>query len=240
MAFQLRTVGRTRLHESIVEQIIEGIRSGKLPPGSVLPSERLLAAQLAVSRGSIREAIRVLEHVGVLEVRTGSGTYVTEAGISKAAALRAHAALVGEQSPLDVMIVRRALEPTCAWQAAVQHHPSDVETLSAITREHERVIERGGDPASVDLEFHVSLAAATRNPVLLLSIQQIADLMRQGTWQSFKHRATERGGLAVLFLNEHREILAMVARRDPRAAETAMRSHLDSVEKGLLAEVEDE
>jgi GntR family transcriptional repressor for pyruvate dehydrogenase complex len=94
--FQLTAIDKPRVYDSIVDQLLEGIRSGAFPPGSVLPAERELAARFGVSRGSVREAIRVLEHSGVVDVRTGSGTYIAEAGLSQATALRAHAALLGE------------------------------------------------------------------------------------------------------------------------------------------------
>src|SRR5919201_6010956 len=111
MSFQFRTIDRTKLYASIVDQIVDGVRAGAFLPGRPLPAERALAAQLGVSRSSLREAIRVLEHAGVVDVRTGSGTYVSERGVSKAAMLRAQAAMVGEHSPLDVVAARRALEP---------------------------------------------------------------------------------------------------------------------------------
>src|SRR5688572_31643065 len=122
MAFEFSEVERTKLYTSIVDQIVEGVRAGAFRPGRALPAERVLAARFRVSRSSLREAIRVLEHAGVLDVRTGSGTYVSEAGVSKAAMLRAAAAVVGERSPLDVVTARRALEPVAAELAAIHRH----------------------------------------------------------------------------------------------------------------------
>src|SRR5947208_5125263 len=125
--FELRAVDRQKLYASIVDQLVEGIRAGVFPPGRALPPERALAERLRVSRSSLREAIRVLEHAGVLDVRTGSGTYVSEYGASSAAALRAHAASIGEHSPLDVVVARRSVEPVCAELAAVNRQRRDVE-----------------------------------------------------------------------------------------------------------------
>src|SRR5947208_16503981 len=98
MSFQLRTIDREKLYRGIVDQILEGIQSGAFEPLSALPAERLLAEQLGVSRASLREAIRVLEHAGVLDVRTGSGTFVSEYGRSKGSMLRAHSALVADDT----------------------------------------------------------------------------------------------------------------------------------------------
>src|ERR1700733_9978009 len=94
--FQLREVDRGKIYLSIVDQVVEGIRSGAFHPGTALPPERTLALRLGVSRTSVREAVRVLEHAGVLDVRTGSGTYVTRDAMSKSMFLRIEAVASGE------------------------------------------------------------------------------------------------------------------------------------------------
>src|SRR5207247_233602 len=103
---------------------------------------------------------------GVLDVRMGSGTYVSENGASSAAALRAHAASIGEHSPLDVVVARRSIEPVCAELAAVHRHRRDVDVLRAKIREHAALMIAGEDPEAVDHEFHLGVAAACQNPVL--------------------------------------------------------------------------
>src|SRR5438477_10102719 len=125
MVFEIRAVDKTKLYTSIVDQIVEGVRAGAFAPGTALPAERALAARLGVSRASLREAIRVLEHAGVLDVRMGSGTYVVEDGPSPKSVLRTHAALIGAHSPLDITLARCALEPSGAAQAPLTRHDSD-------------------------------------------------------------------------------------------------------------------
>jgi GntR family transcriptional repressor for pyruvate dehydrogenase complex len=235
--FQLRTVDRSKLYTSIVDQIAEGIRSGAFPPGNALPAERILATQLGVSRSSVREAIRVLEHAGVLDVRTGSGTFVSESGLSKAATLRAHAALLGDHSPLDVMVARRALEPLCAELAAANRRHGDIQALRKMMSEQKTLVEASLDPAEVDLRFHMAVAAAAHNPVLLVLVERLIEIMRQSTWRELKHRSNERHGTFLLFLHQHAAILAAIERSDPDLAGTEMRTHLAAVEDGLLAEV---
>jgi GntR family transcriptional regulator, transcriptional repressor for pyruvate dehydrogenase complex len=238
MAFELRTVDRAKLYTSIVDQIVEGIRSGAFPPGSALPAERVLAAKLGVSRSSVREAIRVLEHAGVLDVRVGSGTYVTDGSLSKAAMLRAHATLAGDQSPLDVVVARRSLEPVCAELAAVNRSGRDIDTLRQTIHEHALLLERHGDPEEADFSFHLALAASSHNPVLLILVERLVEIMRQAAWRELKHRTRERAGRAARFLEQHRAILHAVERYDAPGAAAAMQEHLDAVEAGLLAEVE--
>jgi GntR family transcriptional repressor for pyruvate dehydrogenase complex len=238
MAFEFSEVERTKLYTSIVDQIVEGVRAGAFRPGRALPAERVLAARFGVSRSSLREAIRVLEHAGVLDVRTGSGTYVSEAGVSKAAMLRAAAAVVGEQSPLDVVTARRALEPVAAELAAIHRHQRDVELLRATLHEHAELLADGQDPEAVDMSFHLAMAAASHNPVLLTLVERVVEIMREATWRELKKRARTRPGRAAHYLEQHRAILIAVERLDANGARRAMLEHLDAVEGALLAEVQ--
>jgi DNA-binding FadR family transcriptional regulator len=147
MTFELRAVGRSKVSDAIVEQILEGIRSGAFGPGTVLPPERSLAERFGVSRGSVREAIRSLEYAGILDVRTGSGTFVAGAGATKAAALRARAALVGEHSPLDLVVARRAIEPVCAGLAAMNRSQADLEDLHKLAADQAELLREGKETA---------------------------------------------------------------------------------------------
>jgi GntR family transcriptional repressor for pyruvate dehydrogenase complex len=133
-----------------VEQILAGIRSGLFPPGSALPAERTLASQLQVSRGSLREALRVLEHAGVLDIRTGSGTYVAAEGGSSATC--AQAAAIGEHSPPDLIVARTAIEPVCAEQAALSHHPIDLAAREEAFEAQAHATRADEDVAEADLE----------------------------------------------------------------------------------------
>ena len=239
MSFQLREIDRSKLYTSIVDQILEGVRSSAFPPGEALPSERVLADQLGVSRSSVREAIRVLEHAGVLDVRTGSGTYVTHEALSQAAALRARAAVVGEQSPLDVMVARRALEPLCASLAAEHRNRQDLRTLRTMIEEQAVQVAEGQDPSSADLRFHLAIGAATHNPVLELLLDRVVDVMRQDTWRQLKHNTLEHPGKPREYLAHHEQMFACIEAQEPERAQAAMSMHLDSVEAGLLANVDD-
>src|SRR5262249_51851373 len=151
-SFELRAVDRSKLYSGIVDQLVDGIRAGGFPPGSALPSERVLAAQLGVSRTSVREAIRVLEHAGVLDVRTGSRPSGREAGRPNASRRRAGAAVLGDHSPLDVLVARRALEPLGAELAAVNRRSRDLVFLHGTIEQQEALIQQGADPAEVDMD----------------------------------------------------------------------------------------
>jgi GntR family transcriptional regulator, transcriptional repressor for pyruvate dehydrogenase complex len=238
MSFELRAVGRSKLSDAIVDQILEGIRTGAFAPGTLLPPERSLAERFGVSRGSVREAIRLLEYAGILDVRTGRGTHVAEAGVSKAAALRAQAALLGEHSPLDLVVARRAIEPVCAGLAAANRSAADLKLLRRLLDEQESLWRRGEETAEVDLAFHVTVASACRNPVLMLLYDRLAEIMRQDFWLDLRRRARKSEGTAERYLEQHRETLAAIERGDREAAQRSVDSHILTVEERLLDQVE--
>lgn len=232
-------VERSKVYSSVVDQILASIRSGQLPPGSALPAERILANQLQVSRGSLREAIRVLEHAGVLDVRVGSGTYVTQDSGSNTAILRAQAAMIGEHSPLDLIVARAAIEPICAEHAARSHHPSDLRAIEDSVKEQAELTRSGGDPTEADNAFHLAVAVASHNGVLVALQRTLVDLMHEQTWSELKHRSRSRFHASEAYLEHHQHVLQAIRQRDPRRASQLMAMHMSAIETGLLAELED-
>ncbi|MGH3449056.1 MAG: FadR/GntR family transcriptional regulator, partial [Nocardioidaceae bacterium] len=236
-ASSFRQVPRAKVYTAIVEQIIDAIRQGLFPPGSTLPSERVLAEQLGVSRSSLREAVRVLEHAAVLDVRGGSGTYVTEESISKVTTLRARAVLAGEHSPLDLIAVRSVIEPMCAALAAGCRHAKDLKSLEQSVKRHHEMIETDADPAAADHAFHLAVAAASHNDVLSDVQHYFVDLMHQQTWSDLKDKSRSRGEMNVTFLEQHGGILQAIRDGNTSLAEKRMIEHLETVHRGLLDEV---
>ena len=237
MAGGLRAIDRRKLYSEIVEQILETIHNGGFACGAKLPPERVLASQLGVGRSSLREALRVLEYARVLDVRTGSGTYVSDDGVTLAATLRARAAAVGEQSPLDVVAARRALEPACAALAAVHRNQADIDQLRATMNAASEQSRLGLELDEADFAFHRAVAVASRNAVLLHLVEHTVGMLRQQIWTELEHRSQSRGGMAQ-FLDQHRPILIAIEQSDAAAATQAMLDHIDSVEARLLSGVD--
>lgn len=233
-----RAVERPKLYTSVVEQILARIRSGALRPGSALPAERTLARQLHVSRNSLREALRVLEHAGVLDIRTGSGTYVTSDGGSNANLMRAQAAAAGEHSPLDLIVARLAIEPVCAEHAALSHHPSDLAGIEAIVADHTRRAQDEQDVADLGVAFHLAVAAASHNAAVLALERMILDWTRQETSSKPKSEDRSGGCAAPEFLEHHRQVLEAIKRRDARRAHQLMAMHMSAIETGILRDLE--
>jgi GntR family transcriptional repressor for pyruvate dehydrogenase complex len=233
-----RVVDRSRVYSSIVDQVIEAIRSGTYPPGSRLPAERQLATTLGVSRGSVREAVRILEHTGVLEVRTGSGTYVAEGGFLTAATVRARATLLGEHSPLDVIVARAALEPVTARLAAGQRRDSDLVALELALDELALAIERGENDQRQDFAFHLAIAIASYNPVVVELFGRLTEIMRHGMWRELADKLRTNQEYVKTVFSQHQEITSLIRDRNSDGAEHAMRRHLDYVSATVLVEIE--
>jgi GntR family transcriptional regulator, transcriptional repressor for pyruvate dehydrogenase complex len=224
-------IRRNKVYEEVAKQI-ERLILKKLRPGDKLPSERELAEMLKVSRSSIRDAIRSLELVGLVEPRQGAGTIVREVTSGSVVnsfedALKRRRELVSE-----LLDFRRMLEPPLAARAATHASETDVSEMEDILqRQYEK--QRRGEPAvAEDAEFHYAIALASDNSVVLKVIDILMDLLRES-----RERSLQVEGRAQKSLAGHRRILAAIKRRDTEAARDAMRHHIEDVEEIVLNEV---
>ena len=225
---EFATIRRTRVHEEVARQI-ERLILEKMSPGDKLPAERELAEMLGVSRSSIRDAMRRLEMVGLVQPRQGAGTVVreisTETLVSPLANIIAHKRqLVGE-----LLDFRKMLEPPLAARAATHASAEEVAQMEEILHRQEKKV-RGGELAmEEDSEFHYRIALGSGNSVVLKVLDVVMDLLRETRSRSLQSEGRPQKSLA-----GHRRILAAIRRRDAAGAETAMRQHIQEVEKIVL------
>ena len=220
-----KVVRTSRLYEQIVQQIEDSVLNGSLKPGDQLPAERELAQRLGVSRTAVREAVKALREKGLVEAYSGRGTFITD-GTSQAARQSFDLMVkIGQQEGAPHLAeLRLILEPGIAALAATR---VDEEHLAAM-REAVAVMERSQkDPAAyieADLDFHLALAEAVANPLILSLIDSIVGLLREQRIKIFNvEGGPERGQV------HHKRILEAVERRDPEMARGAMRAHLEQV-----------
>ena len=161
----LRTAQRASLVDQVIDQLKEQIVSGAWPLHGKIPTETVLAEQLGVGRNTVREAVRALTHAGLLECRQGDGTYVRATSELSGAMLRRLRAA----EHLEVFEVRRALEVEAARLAASRRTEEDIKAIKAALEERERAWAACDSAAFVetDLAFHMAVAAATHNRVLI-------------------------------------------------------------------------
>ncbi|HEV8354250.1 MAG TPA: FadR/GntR family transcriptional regulator [bacterium] len=216
-------VRRSRLYEDIVRQIQDLIADKHLAPGDRLPGERELADVLSVSRASVREALRVLDYLGVVEVRPGEGTFV--ASTPPAPLDPSVYRLLRERTfLLDVLAARRVVEDEIVRLAARAATRDDFDALEQYleTREHE--LAGGRQDVAGDLAFHAMLADTSGSAVLGSVMRYLNELWlrsreKTGRKETSPHKAHQY----------HRQVLAALRRRQTTAARQAMRRHLDDM-----------
>ncbi len=226
-----KLVRTSRLYEQIVQQIEESILKGALKPGDQLPAERDLAQRFGVSRTAVREAVKALREKGLVEAYSGRGTFITD-GTSHAVrqSLDLMVKIGQPEGSTHLAEVRSILEPEIAALAATRAQESDLATM----REAVAVMDRAGqDPDAyieADLDFHLALAEAAANPLILSLIDSIVGLLREQRLKIFKvPGGPERGQV------HHKRILDAMERRDAEKAREAMKAHLEQVRQDSLA-----
>lgn len=231
MPFQ--AVASQRLFQQIAEQIVGLIRSGELPPGTRLPAERDLAAKLGVSRPVVREAMIALEISGFVEVRTGTGSYVAN-GSSGTQAL-------GDSGPsaFELLKARRIIEGEIAELAAETAGSEDIARLDDAIAWYEREYLNDADSFEADRAFHVGIAQATGNSVLIRTVELLWGDMRGRIFERLGE-LTKNAAKLRTNLRDHAAIRDAIAAGDGLEARRAMQAHIANVELAFLAEAADD
>jgi DNA-binding FadR family transcriptional regulator len=222
----LQTVEPKRLYRQIADQLRTLIGAGEFALGSRLPPERDLASQLGVSRPSVREALIALEVEGLVEVRMGSGIYVT--ALEAPAAGRGAAAGVGEAlGPFDIIRARALIESELAAVAAREGTPALHKRLRAAVKAMEEDIARGVMPLRGDREFHIALAEASGNAALVRVVAELFDERNNPLFEQLgRHFENVRSWRAAVA--EHRAVVRAVAAGEAASARKAMQTHLQN------------
>jgi GntR family transcriptional repressor for pyruvate dehydrogenase complex len=223
-------VRKNKVYEEVARQI-ERLILKKLKPGDKLPSERELAEMLQVSRSSIRDAIRGLELMGLVEPRQGAGTIVREAAAESTVNPFANALKRRRELVSELLDFRKMLEPPLAARAATHASADEISEMEEILQRQEAKLSRGETTVAEDTEFHYSVALASGNSVVLKVLDILMDLLRETRERSLQVEGRPRKSLA-----GHQRILAAIKRQDVESAKAAMRRHIEDVEEIVLDE----
>ncbi len=221
-------IRRNKVYEEVAKQI-ERLILQKLQPGDKLPSERELAELLQVSRSSIRDAIRSLELMGLVEPRQGAGTIVRELSAESLVNPFANALKRRQELVSELLDFRKMLEPPLAARAATHASPDEISEMEEILQRQEGTLSHGEAAIAEDAEFHYSIALASGNSIVLKVLDILMDLLRDTRERSLQVRGRPQKSLA-----GHRRILAAIKRHDAEAAKAAMRRHIEDVEEIVL------
>jgi GntR family transcriptional repressor for pyruvate dehydrogenase complex len=226
----LKPVSRVTLGEQVASQLADQITQGRWLVGEKLPSESELCSTMGIGRSTLREALKSLAFIGMIRMRPGEGTYVAGGAANLAERILARGFLKTEKQFDDVGEARQILETELVALAAVRAEPADLERMESILAQMERSLTTGEGPAYalLDVEFHLAIARASRNTILLDLLSAIRGLLQEWIIKSQELPGVKENAQA-----HHAKILAALRQRNPEKARRLMRAHLQTCEKAF-------
>jgi len=224
-----KPIQQQKIYEQIVEQIKVMITEGNLKPGDKLPAERVLAENLNVSRASVREALSALHLLGLLEIKSGEGTFIKQSDVNSIIQPLALLLLMERDTALEILQVRKGLEVEAAGLAAVNASDSDIKKLGKIIDDMEKQMQKSALGEFTDWEFHFALAHATGNTLLVRLMNTISDTM-QKTIKINREKLFKTEGNQQILFKQHYDVFVAVRNRDVEAARNKMYEHLTFAE----------
>lgn len=216
-------ISKKSVCERVIDQIKGSIANGELKPGDKLPSERTLAELFSVSRATVREALRVLQYVGILEIRINDGTYLSRS-INLVADQVRTSYLLKQFTFIELLEARKVLEAAIAGFAAERITEEQLGNLETIYEEEMNSRSEIQSFIKVDVAFHMALADACQNSFFREMIEPVRELLEESN-----RRQYERSEQIETTLDYHRKILNAVKNRDPEKAFSEMSSHLENI-----------
>jgi GntR family transcriptional repressor for pyruvate dehydrogenase complex len=220
----IEPIRKTRVAEEIADRIRVLILDGTFPPGQALPAERTLAERFGVSRGSIRDAFRTLETIGLLVTRHGHGTFPQELDVNRLIAPLASILSYRSELQDELLDLRRMFEPAVAYAAATRVTAGDLSDLERILDAQRQTLETGRSAIVEDTAFHHVIARTTRNRAVVSIMATLNDLL-----VASRKRTLKQKGRPARSIQGHEAVVAALWQRDADAAARAMRDHVDQI-----------
>jgi len=218
-----------RIYQKIVDQIRTMLTEGVLKPGDRLPSEREIADQMGVSRAAVREAFSALEMTGLIEVRPGEGSFVKSGDILTSFSLL-QAMAVDEEQAGEMFEIRRSLEGESAWLAAQRRTDEDLKNIRHWLEQMGKDFSHFSHGEVADWEFHLAVAAASHNGLLLKVMHQLADAMRR-TVSTARRRLWAIPGMPQRLWEEHAAVYQAIEAQDRNQARKRMAYHVGEAQR---------
>ncbi|MFZ5945436.1 MAG: FadR/GntR family transcriptional regulator [Bacillota bacterium] len=230
-----KPVKNEKMYIKIADQIKSLINEGVLKVGDRLPSERELSAQFNVSRSTVRESLTSLEILGLIEVRTGLGTFVCKPN-------QLDNNIIGEElesniSPTELFEARLIIEPKLSQLAAQRATIEDVEEMAKVIEQAKHLEQNEIDKfEELDRKFHLLIAKAANNEVLYRFEENINSERLGKLWGNMKVKSLQKEGRMGRYKVEHQEIFDSIRERNPALAEKLTRKHLLDIKKNIFGE----
>ncbi|MDA0747126.1 MAG: FadR/GntR family transcriptional regulator [bacterium] len=226
-------VVRTSLSDEIVSRIVDLVSRGTLQPGDRLPAERELCKRFGVGRTSLREALRSLSVMGILDGRVGEGTFVCSNSRYLEKTLRL-GLLLDPKRVQDLLETRLMLESQTAHLAAQRATDEDLRTIENTVRGMKKALNLPDKFLEYDLQFHLAVAQATQNSILCTLLGLTRGYLQEWIKKSLKTPAKNTAQTrARLSLEQHKKILQHLKQKNAEGAREAMVAHIRSSSQDL-------
>jgi GntR family transcriptional repressor for pyruvate dehydrogenase complex len=222
----LEPVKSVRIYEDIVRQVRALIADGHLKSGDRLPPERDLAERFRVSRTSVREALRSLQSLGLIEIRAGEGAFVRDVSVEALIEPLALVILPYREAVGELFEARSLLEPAIAALAARRATREELAEMERILAEQAREVAGGRTGMTQDSALHTAIAQSAHNRAIVRIVSALVDLLAQSREESL-----HTPGRPTRSHQDHRRILKAIRGRDEAGARRAMLDHLTAVEE---------
>lgn len=212
-----KSVRQTSVAQQVIDQIRDAILKGKLRPGDKLPAEMELVQRFQVSKQTLREALRALQYLGLIEIRKGvnGGAYIAEVDMEVTLASLANFLYFKHVSIEHISEVRKAIEPHCARLAAEKISEEGLQTLKTALKECEELSSHvySQEVTRSEIKFHRIIANSTENPIMILLVDFVENLL-----QDIKDIIRPDEEFTKLVIDSHRRIYQAIQARDPERA----------------------
>lgn len=223
----------TNISQKVIEQIQEMIIVGKLSKGDKLPPERQLTEMLGVSRSALREALKALEILGLIERKQGHGN-VIKGDLEKSFFKPLSLSFILDKGPAeDILDLRCVLEEFCVKQACIHATAHDIKNLLRICEAFESA-DNLAEKARSDREFHYEIARMSDNRLIMSIMESIRYLM-DVIFEATAHSSQYQGADMETIYGEHRELVEQIRRGDQAEAVAVMRRHLSPIDRRALS-----
>lgn len=229
----VRVLPRTTLTEAAFEQLIAYVVKGTWKAGDRLPPERELCQQFGIARTSLREALKAMELVGMLDSRVGDGTFVCPRSEFLSRPLLWAFTGTDHEELVEIMEARAVVEESLAGLAAERGSAEEILAIETTIAQMRDAIATESSILEADMSFHLAVATAAHNEVLRNAVQLLRNITRQ--WLKYK---VQIPNVAAVVLKRHEAVYRAIASRKPNAARLAMRKHLQETQQLVIQVVE--
>ncbi|HAG42871.1 MAG TPA: FadR family transcriptional regulator [Clostridium sp.] len=229
-------IKNTRVYEKVIEQIKEMIVKGTFKKGDKLPSEREMAESLQISRTSIREALRELEIMGLIESRQGEGNFIKNSFENNLLEPLSTIFLLKESNPDEILELRNIIERGSVALAAERITDEELAEMELLLEDSLKS-DFKDKLVDMDINFHYKIAQASKN-FLILSILNAISFLIEAFIKDIRKNVITKEENIIMLIQQHRDILSALKAHDPIAAEKAMLDHLQYVNSQMKKEIE--